>query len=166
MWGDKIKATKPGDPSRVTYRQRMSQAENINIEATSTSPKTKDQPETKPKPTIQTNALSAETEDSSSLLCSSSSSGGGSSRTTKPVSSLSVGEDLYLGDLMQQKYDRDLVRQEKLMDDAVEMYRAAVAEGAPESEALCLQFLKELKETRIDKYREEDKVQDELVVKE
>jgi hypothetical protein len=29
MWGDKVKAKKPGDPSLISYRQRMSQAEKV-----------------------------------------------------------------------------------------------------------------------------------------
>lgn len=29
MWGEKIKSTKPGDPSRLTYRKRMNQADKV-----------------------------------------------------------------------------------------------------------------------------------------
>lgn len=74
-----------------------------------------------------------------------------------------MGNDSYLEDLLNQKESREQDRQEELMDDAAEMYRAAVAEGAPESEALFFQFLEELKKERAEEFKEKDRKQDELI---
>lgn len=81
------------------------------------------------------------------------------------ISRFSESGDSYLQDLKQQKVDRDDERREELMEDALDLYRAAVAEGAPETEALFLQILDELKVEKESEYREKDKRHDELIEK-
>lgn len=77
------------------------------------------------------------------------------------VSSLSLGDQSYIMDLANQKEYREERRQEEALEDALDLYKAALSEGAPKSveffKTILGQVLSELNE----EYHEKDRLQDE-----
>lgn len=77
------------------------------------------------------------------------------------VSTLSLGDQSYILDLANQKQFREEIRQEEAMEDALQLFKTAVEEGAPKSmelfKTIIAQVLKELNEEN----REKDRLQDE-----
>lgn len=77
------------------------------------------------------------------------------------ISALSLGDQSYISDLAQQKKYREEMRQEEAMEEALELYNAALEEGAPKSVGLFKTILAQVLIELQEEYKEKDRLQDE-----
>jgi hypothetical protein len=78
-----------------------------------------------------------------------------------PVSVVSMGYASYILDLAQQREMREKDRQEEALEEALELYKTALSEGAKDDEKLFLAILSEIKKELDEKYVEVYKKKDE-----
>lgn len=77
------------------------------------------------------------------------------------MSTLSLGDQSYIMDLANQKQYRAELREEEAMEDALELFKTAVEEGAKKSVELFKQLLAEVIREMDEENREKDRLQDE-----
>eukprot|EP00429_Kryptoperidinium_foliaceum_P027171 CAMPEP_0176145184 /NCGR_PEP_ID=MMETSP0120_2-20121206/73943_1 /TAXON_ID=160619 /ORGANISM="Kryptoperidinium foliaceum, Strain CCMP 1326" /LENGTH=147 /DNA_ID=CAMNT_0017481619 /DNA_START=144 /DNA_END=584 /DNA_ORIENTATION=+ len=77
------------------------------------------------------------------------------------VSQLTIGDQSYIMDLTHQKHFRQDRRQEEAMEEALELYKSAVEEGAPKTEELFKLFMLNVLRELNEENREKDRLQDE-----
>lgn len=78
-----------------------------------------------------------------------------------PVSVISLGDASYILDLAQQREMRENDRHEEALEEALDLYKTALAEGATDDERMFLAILNEVKKELHDKYVEEYQQKDE-----
>lgn len=77
------------------------------------------------------------------------------------LSQLTLGDQSYIMDLSNQKHFREARREEEALEEALELYKAAVEDGAPKTKELFKLFMVKVLQELEEEYREKDRLQDE-----